>query len=126
MKILYFEDNEQMAFLVSTLLKSHGYDVEHFALGKPGLERFCKTFPVWDAVIMDLDLPDVPGMALISEIAEKRPTLPIVVYSGMSGMKEHFELYSSGASAVVSKPGRGQDLLDVLEELIATRSAPIN
>jgi len=118
MKILYFEDNEQMAVLVGALLKGHGYDVEHFALGKPGLARFCETPQSWDAVIVDLDLPDVPGMALIPEIAERCPTLPIIVYSGMSGMKEHFELYTSGASAVLLKPSQGQDLLDVLKELI--------
>jgi len=41
-----------------------------------------------------------------------------VVYSGASGLKDRFELYSSGASALLSKPTSAQDLLDVLKGLI--------
>ena len=125
MKILYIEDNQQMAFLVCSLLKGHGYEVEHFALGKPGLEGFLQAVPSWDAVIMDLDLPDVAGQNLIPEIAAQRPSLPIVVYSGAPGLKDRFELYASGASTVLSKPTAGQDLLDVLKGLIELPVAPI-
>jgi DNA-binding response OmpR family regulator len=125
MKVLYIEDNQELAFLVCALLEGHGYEVEHFALGKPGLERFLQVFPSWDAVILDLDLPDVAGQHLIPEIAAQRPGLPIVVYSGDVGVKDRFELYASGASTVLSKPTAGQDLLDVLQGLIEMPAEPI-
>jgi len=128
MKILYIEDNDQMAFLVCTLLKAHGYEVEHVALGKPGLERFYEAYPSWDAVILDLALPDVSGRDLLPEMAAQRPNLPIVVYSGMNGprfgLDSRFELFSTGASAVLWKPSGGQKLLDVLQELIGAPPKP--
>ena len=125
MKILYIEDNLTMAFLVDTILRNRGYEVEHFELGKPGMKGFYQDIQGWDAVIIDLDLPDVSGQSLIPEIIAQRPNLPIVVYSGASGLKERFELYTAGASAVLSKPTAAQDLLDVLKSLIETPPEPI-
>ncbi len=136
MKILYIEDNATLATLVRILLKSHGYDVEHFALGKAALVRFYLALPTWDAVVVDLDLPDVHGRTLIEEMAAKCPDLPIVVYSGLNGprfgLRSRFELFASGASAILWKPSGGQQLIDALEELIvnppaqATAVSPLN
>jgi DNA-binding response OmpR family regulator len=128
MKLLYIEDDERLAVLVCMLLKSHGYEVEHFAMGKPGLDRFYLALPSWGAVIIDLDLPDVSGRTLIAEMAAQCPTLPIVVYSGMNGTRfglaNRFELFSAGAAAVLWKPSGGEKLLGVLKELIVTRPIP--
>jgi len=124
MKILYIEDDENLAVLVCILLKSHGYEVEHYALGKPGLERFLQISSTWDAVIIDLDLPDISGRTLIPEMVAHRPALPIVVYSGLNGprfgVENRFQLHIAGAAAFVWKPSGGQKLLDVLKELIET------
>jgi DNA-binding NtrC family response regulator len=70
-------------------------------------------------------LPDVPGHTLLPEFAAQRPGLPIIVYSGASGLKDRFKLYASGASAGLPKPTRGQDLLDVVEGLIESPPEPI-
>jgi DNA-binding response OmpR family regulator len=124
MKILYIEDDEKVARLVCILLKSHGYEVEHFALGKAGLERFHQASSSWDAVIVDLALPDVSGRTLIPEMVSSCPALPIVVYSGLNGprfgLESRFQLHSTGAYAFVWKPSGGQKLLDVLKELTET------
>ena len=129
MKILYIEDDERLAALACILLKSHGYEVEHYACGKEGLERFYQSYPSWTAVIIDLDLPDVSGREIIPEMAAQRPDLPIVVCSGLNGprfgLENRFELYSTGASAFVWKPSGGQKLLDVLKELIETPPTPL-
>jgi DNA-binding response OmpR family regulator len=128
MKILYIEDDKKMAALVCMLLQSHGYEVEHFDLGKAALERFYEVLPSWTAVIIDLDLPDVSGRTLIPEMAAQRPDLPIVVFSGQSGprfgQENRFELYSTGATAFVWKPSGGQHLLDVLKGFTKTPSLP--
>ncbi len=125
MKILYLEDNKELALLVCTFLRGKGYEVKYFGLGKAALEGFYQDFKSWDAVMIDLDLPDVPGHTLLPEFAAQRPGLPIIVYSGASGLKDRFELYASGASAVLPKPTRGQDLLDVVEGLIESPPEPI-
>ena len=126
MKILYIEDDNQMAKLVCMLLASHGYDVDHCAKAQNGYDRFCLALLTWDAVIVDLDLPDGSGRLLISEMAAKRPALPIIVHSGLSGPRfglyNRFELFCEGVSAFVWKPSGGRPLLTVLKEL--TRTPP--
>ncbi len=94
-------------------------------MGKPALEIFSPNPQAWDAVIIALDLPDVPGQELIPQIAALCPSLPIVVYSGVSGLKDRFELYTSGASALLFKPTGGRDLLDVLKGLIEIPPTPM-
>ncbi len=118
MKILYIEDNETLAIVVCSLLKQHHYDVTYFDRGTAGIEKFREAPTYWDAVIVDLDLPDLPGRTLITEMAKTRPALPIVVYSGTGGLMQKLELYSMGASALLAKPCEAQDLLDVLKGLI--------
>jgi DNA-binding response OmpR family regulator len=125
MKILYIEDNKRMVDLVCALLLGHGYEVEPFSLGKPALAKFQEDPSTWDAAVVDLDLPDIAGQKIIAEMSALRPNLPIVVYSGVSNVKERFELYSSGASALLSKPTGAQDLLDVLKGLIELPPGPI-
>jgi len=125
MKILYFEDDERLAFAVRTLLTSHGYTVEHFSLGVPGLECFCQDPQSWDAVLLDLELPDISGREIIPKIAAQSPQLPIVVYSGLSGLKHRFEIISTGATALLSKPSSAQDLLDILKYVIEEPPEPI-
>jgi DNA-binding response OmpR family regulator len=125
MKILYIEDDLTMAFLVDTVLRSHGYEVEHSELGKPGMKKFYEDIHSWDAVIIDLELPDISGQTLIPEIAAQRPELPIVVYSGQSGLKHRFEIISTGAAALLSKPSSAQDLLDILKYVTERPPEPI-
>ncbi len=125
MKILYIEDDKRLAKLVRSLLKTNGYEVEHFALGEAGLVRFYEAFQVWDAAIVDLDLPDVPGSTLIPEIAALRPNLPIVVFSGTGDLRNRWELYPSGDATPLSKPTSGKDLLDVVKCLIESPHEPI-
>jgi DNA-binding response OmpR family regulator len=125
MKILYIEDNKKMSDLVCALLVGHGFAVQPFALGKPALETFTADPASWDAAIVDLDLPDIAGQTIISEMSALRPNLPIVVYSGVSGLKDRFELYSSGATALLAKPTGAQDLLDVLKGLIEMPPGPL-
>jgi DNA-binding response OmpR family regulator len=121
MKILYIEDDKSLARLVCLLLESHGYEVEHCARAQQGLDIFCLALSTWRAVIVDLDLPDGSGRLLISELAAKRPGLPIIVHSGQNGprfgLDNRFELFSEGVSAFVWKPSGGQPLLNVLKEL---------
>lgn len=94
-------------------------------MGKPGLERFYQASASWDAVIIDLDLPDVSGREIIPKIAAQCSQLPIVVYSGLSGLRHRFEIISTGATALLSKPSNAQDLLDILKYVIETPSSPL-
>jgi DNA-binding response OmpR family regulator len=126
MKILYIEDNEKLAELVCGLLAGHGYEVEHEALGRLGLTRFLQDPQSWDAAIVDLELADMPGRDIIPEIAARRPSFPIIVYSGEGELHDRFELYSLGASALIAKPSGAQDLLDVLGGLIEIPPVPIH
>ena len=125
MKILYIEDHDKLAFAVRTLLTTRGYTVHHFKMGMLGLEKFSRDPSSWDAVIIDLELPDIPGDEIITKIAAQRPQLPIVVYSGLGGLKHQFEIISDGATALLSKPSNARDLLDILKYVIEEPPEPI-
>jgi len=127
MKILYIEDDKYLARLVCDLLRENGFTVEYFPHGRKGIERFQQDPQSWDAIILDLDLPDISGKDLIPEIARQCPRLPIVVFSGSNRVhqvRERFELHRAGASALLAKPCGGKDFLDMLNHLIEVPPVP--
>ncbi len=113
--ILYIEDDRPTATAFTYLLKKEGLSVKHFSTGSAALDYFRENAKTCLAVILDLDLPDMPGADLIPEISEKYAHVPILVLSGLDDVKERLYLYTSGAYAVISKPCDSKQFISTLK-----------
>ena len=69
-----------MAALVSDMLSSSGVDIEVFALGKDLLMR--SNLDEFQAIILDLSLPDIDGFDLMEILASEIIGMSIVLMSG--------------------------------------------
>ena len=74
------EDDPFMAELVSDMLSSSGGDIEVFALGKDLLMR--SNLDEFQAIILDLSLPDIDGFDLMEILASEIIGMSIVLMSG--------------------------------------------
>lgn len=80
-----------------------------------------------DALVTDINMPGTDGGQLIAEARRRWPHMPIVAISGADTMAgENLENAAKrlGADAVLLKPFRAPDLVEVLHRLFASRSAP--
>jgi len=84
------EDDELQREVLANALRNRGYEVIEAADGQEALE---KTEGTVDAVVTDGNMPELGGHELISQLADRRWTVPIMFYSGKSLDRERVADY---------------------------------
>jgi DNA-binding response OmpR family regulator len=100
-KILLIEDDRGIANALSYALKST-YDVEIAASGKMGLYK--TETADYDLVVLDLNLPDIPGLAVCQQLKDRGVRAPILVLSGETKPLVKINLLDAGADDYLTKP----------------------
>ena len=107
-RILVVDDEPQIARVLRTGLKTHGYDVRVAADGVSALETFADWHP--DLVVTDLAMPNMGGLDLCRNLREISQ-LPIIVLSVRGEEKTKVEALDAGADDYVTKPFGMDELL---------------
>ncbi|HEX5195047.1 MAG TPA: ATP-binding protein [Solirubrobacteraceae bacterium] len=104
-RVLYIEDNPSNLSVVRRILERAG-DVEVTAAerGELGIELAARARP--DLVLLDLNLPDVDGVAVLRALGEDPDTsaIPVIVLSADATPGRKRELIDEGAYAYITKP----------------------
>jgi two-component system KDP operon response regulator KdpE len=108
LRILVVDDEPQLARVLRTGLKTHGYDVRVAADGVSALETFGDWRP--DLVVTDLAMPNLDGLQLCRRLREISQ-LPIIVLSVRGEEKTKVEALDAGADDYVTKPFGMDELL---------------
>jgi two-component system KDP operon response regulator KdpE len=107
-RILVVDDEPQIARVLRTGLKSHGYDVRVAADGVSALETFEDWRP--DLVVTDLAMPNLDGLELCRRL-RAISQLPIIVLSVRGEERNKVEALDAGADDYVTKPFGMDELL---------------
>jgi len=83
-KILIIEDDEDLRFLTSDMLKKEGFEVIEAEDGIIGLSLAQEEHP--DLVLLDLEIPGMDGMNVLEKLKEKKETAltPVIIFSNTS------------------------------------------
>lgn len=108
LKVLVIDDDPPIRKLLRMGLTTQGYDILDATNGKMGLELLSQK-P--DLIILDLGLPDVNGLDLLSEIRERNERVPIVVLSSRDDENAKVRALDFGADDYVTKPFGMEELL---------------
>lgn len=93
-KIVLVDDEEDLCFVLSQMLQSHGFEVHSFYTLEEGMQAILNLKPEW--VIMDNDLPDGRGWEKTGSIRETLPDVNVINISanpdssGESEPKVHY------------------------------------
>jgi PAS domain S-box-containing protein len=120
--ILVAEDNDVNQQLVLEILSKRGHQVEVVENGREALDALeRKNF---DAVLMDVQMPEMDGLAATVAIRDREKStgrhLPIIALTAHAMKGDRERCLGAGMDAYVSKPLRPGELLDVLDQLLAT------
>ncbi|HKQ52399.1 MAG TPA: response regulator transcription factor [Pyrinomonadaceae bacterium] len=107
-RILVVDDEPQIARVLRTGLKTHGYDVRVAADGVSALETFNDWRP--DLVVTDLAMPNLDGLQLCRRLREVSQ-IPIIVLSVRGEEKTKVLALDAGADDYVTKPFGMDELL---------------
>jgi CheY-like chemotaxis protein len=118
LKILTVDDNDSQRRMVTTLLRGVGFEVTAAATGEDAVSRSVTDAP--DAVLLDINLPDMSGYDVCTRIKAdlRTATIPIVFYTGeMDGAaKNHADMV--GAAAFLTYPVEMGHLKMVIESAV--------
>lgn len=118
-QILIIDDEEAMRDSMSLVLKKEGYAVRQAAEGKDGLSLFNQeTFHV---VFLDLKLPGMKGMQVLSRIKEVSPETPVVMITGYGSIESAVEAIKLGAFDYMAKPFTPEELRIIAKKAIESR-----
>lgn len=105
-KILIVDDEPQIRRFLKASLTAHDYDVAEAEDGKDAVKTCTVVRP--DLVILDLGLPDIDGLEVITQIREWSD-VPVIVLSIRSDETDKVEALDRGANDYVTKPfGMGE------------------
>ncbi|MDA8349435.1 MAG: response regulator transcription factor [Pseudomonadota bacterium] len=102
MRILLVEDHQAIREMIADHLRERGFAIDAFDRGERALAG-ARIAPV-DAVVLDLGLPDMDGMQLLSALRALQPQVPAVIVTARDGMEERLLGLNSGADDYIVKP----------------------
>lgn len=97
-KILYIEDEEFFAKIISKQLTEAGFDVAIAKDGEDGLEKAAEH--TFDLIFLDLILPKLGGFDVLKRLKENDATknIPVIILSNLSSKEDKKKAHELGAS----------------------------
>jgi two-component system, OmpR family, KDP operon response regulator KdpE len=116
--VLIVDDQVSLLHTLSENLRERGYDVELAATGGEALARIEQHLA--DAVILDLNLPDMGGMQVLNRI-RGWSSVPVIVLSARTAEIQKVAALDTGADDFVTKPFSMDELLARLRVVLRDR-----
>jgi DNA-binding NtrC family response regulator len=117
-KILIFEDDFDLLWMLKKLLTALGYPILTAVTGAQGIEVFSRNIFDIGVIVMDLSLPDQDGEIIVQEIFKVMPDIPIIITTGSEDKTQLNRLERSGIKKILVKPFDLQHLSEVVSEYV--------
>jgi signal transduction histidine kinase len=112
-RLLVVEDSKVVSGLVTDALVRHGYECLQAFDGLEALRHFESEHP--DALILDLNIPQLHGLEVLRHVKRNRPHTVVVVLTGHGSEQTAIQAVKLGADDYLTKPFREQSLVESLD-----------
>ena len=120
MKVLLVDDHDALLTALKQVIRGLGDDVTVVAV--PGVAEMRATLRKdrqFDLVLLDLELANVNGFELLTEVRERHPALPVVVVSASSRSSDVIRAIDHGAMGFVPRRASSAMLFDALRRVMS-------
>jgi DNA-binding response OmpR family regulator len=100
--LLIIEDDENISSAIQEYFSRAGYSVSTAGDGLAGIELAAKARP--DAIVLDLMLPKMDGLAVCKELRLKAPQMPILMLTAKDDVVDKVLGLEMGADDYITKP----------------------
>jgi DNA-binding response OmpR family regulator len=122
MHLLVVEDDALIQKLLYKGLTSEGFVVDATSTGEEGIERALSG--EYDAVILDVTLPDTDGFHIARRVRAEGIDVPILMLTGRGELEDRLEGFAAGADDYLVKPFAFQELLVRVHAVLRRTAAP--
>jgi len=117
--ILIIDDEEAIRDSCRQVLEGEGHNVKTAKDGEEGLSLFKREF--FHVIFLDLKLPGLDGMALLTLFKEENPATPIIIITGFASIDSVVEAMKRGAFHYLSKPFSPGELRIIAQKALDNR-----
>ncbi|MGO9771216.1 MAG: response regulator [Roseiarcus sp.] len=116
MRILLVEDNARLSALIGDALKANGFAIDTAALAADAETALASTS--YDAIVLDLGLPDADGMTVLTTARRRGLTAPVLILTARDGAQDTIDGLNGGADDYMHKPFAMDELVARLRALL--------
>ncbi len=116
MRLLVVEDDKDLNRQIATALEQAGYAVDRAFDGEEG--QFLGETEPYDAVILDLGLPRVDGVAVLQAWRRSGKTMPVLILTARDRWSDKVQGFDAGADDYVTKPFHMEEILARVRALL--------
>ena len=117
-RILFVDDEEELAAMGDEMLTDLGYRVTSKTASREALALF-RLDPSWfDLVVTDQTMPEMTGEELVKEILALRADMPIIMCTGFSYVVDADTASAAGARASVMKPLTMKEIARMVRDVL--------
>jgi DNA-binding response OmpR family regulator len=117
MRVLVIEDDPGISAFVARGLTEAGFTVDVVGNGQEGLERALLP-PAYDALIVDLMLPGLDGLHLISTLRDRGVKSPVLILSALRSIDDRVRGLHTGGDDYLTKPFAMAELVARVQALV--------
>jgi len=100
--LLIVDDEPGSRYGIRKALTQFRFSVQEATTGKEALDKIRQLAP--DLVILDVNLPEMDGLSVLSEVQRENPMLPVIVITAYGSERIAVDAMKRGAYDYVSKP----------------------
>jgi DNA-binding response OmpR family regulator len=123
MRVLLIEDHPRLARSIVDGLTGFGFGVDLFSTAGDGLAAAGSI--AYDAIVLDLGLPDRDGLDVISDLREAGTRTPVLVLTARDGIDDRVAGLDRGADDYLLKPFAMKELAARLRALLRRPGGPL-
>ncbi|HVO52433.1 MAG TPA: sigma-54 dependent transcriptional regulator [Thermoanaerobaculia bacterium] len=117
--VLILDDEPVIREVLGAVLAKAGHATREAATAAEGLARLEKE-PI-DLLLLDLMLPDRPGLEVLVDVRARHPEIPIVVVTAYSSVESAIAAMREGAFHYIPKPFRNEEVVHVVRQALEKR-----
>ncbi|MBX9686892.1 MAG: response regulator transcription factor [Candidatus Obscuribacterales bacterium] len=123
-KVLFVEDDADLAEKITEFLSREGHVPEHVADGNEGLHRV-KYFE-YDLLILDWELPGVSGVEICKSYRANGGNKPVLILTGRDGINDKIFGLDTGADDYLTKPFDFRELSSRIKALLRRQQTVVS
>lgn len=104
MRVLLVEDDEFLGDGIRTGLKHYGHTVDWVKDGRSAVDVITSNHETFDVIVLDIGLPKISGLNVLSTIRNKNITTPVVMLTARDTVEDRVTGLDEGADDYIAKP----------------------
>jgi DNA-binding response OmpR family regulator len=118
LRVLVIDDSPELLEYLSELLSADSCEVTAIASPHEGLERLRRRTELWHLLILDLEMPDMPGLRLLEKLRQVDRELAVITLTEQPSTQSTSDAITLDVSAYMHKPFRGDEMRETIARVV--------